>query len=681
MNEKAIPAAIRDKPIWLVWRYETVEGRQTKVPYSVHGGKASSSDPATWASFDQARAYCELRGFSGLGIGHADGIAAVDIDHCVTDGKLSEVAQEFVKKMDCYTEYSPSGEGLRLIFTAPDFTYDKVRYYLKNPHNGVEVYIAGCTNRYVTITGNVLKNVTVADRSVEISALLEKYMVRPNAMPKNEASPQAGMPTPPRTAPTMTDMQLIDKINASNQGDLFRRLWAGDTSGHNEDDSAADIALCNILAFWTNKDAAQMDRIFKSSGLYRPKWDEMRGAMTYGQMTIDKAIQGCTKVYEHGLVINEGKEIQTDGKPTSPTQPTEPTTNPALPELEITKASELMTKDFPPLIQAVNQLICEGLTMLVAASKVGKSWLVLLMAVCVALGESFLGRATTRCRVIYFALEDSERRLQSRLRTMGISRIPDNLDFVTKAQMIDSGFLTQVEGWLAKEEGPALVIVDTLQKVRGIARKGVNAYEGDYDVVGGIKALADKHQAMIVCVHHTNKAKNVTDIFDKVSGSTGIMGAADTTILIDRERGQDTATVHFEGRDAWGDDFVIRFENGRWELMHNNLLEYKAGVEYEEEPLVQLFRHLITENPGGGRWAYSKLQAIGLELLGYQPFIDGRDCARKLNDDGLANELRKRDKIVVETAVQTTGGKGIRLQQISPIIAFPTKMQIDDEPT
>lgn len=381
--------------------------------------------------------------------------------------------------------------------------------------------------------------------------------------------------------------------------------------------------------------------------------------------------------YEQGQVHT----ASTDFQGVKPTEPTQPSTNSRTPRLEITAATDLMQKDFPPLRQAVYQLICEGLTMLVAASKVGKSWLVLLMAICVARGEPFLGRVTSKCRVLYFALEDSERRLQGRLRTMQVTEVPDNLAFVTKAQMLDTGFLSQVENWLSAEEGPALVIIDTLQKVRGIAKRGTNAYEGDYDTVGGIKALADKYRAMIVCVHHTNKARNVTDIFDKVSGSTGIMGAADTTILIDRERGQDVATVHFEGRDAWGDDFVIRFDNGRWELVHNSAQDFQAGAAYENEPLVLLFRKLLAEKPEGGRWAYSKLLAIGLELLGYQPFIDGKDCARKLND-GLANELRIRDKIVVETAVQTTGGKGIRLQQINQIIAFPTKMQTDDtEPT
>lgn len=349
------------------------------------------------------------------------------------------------------------------------------------------------------------------------------------------------------------------------------------------------------------------------------------------------------------------------------------------PVLAITSAKDLMSTVFSPLIQAVDMLVCEGLTMLVSASKIGKSWLVLLMAFRVAKSEPFLGRRTTKCRVLYYALEDSERRLQQRMRTMGLTDVPDNLFFVTKAQMLEAGFETQLEGWLAAEEGPALVIIDTLQKVRGITKGGVNAYQNDYEVVGKLKTLADKYRAMFVLVHHTNKAKFVADPFEKISGSTGIMGAADTAIIIERERGADTATVKFEGRDAHGSDFVIRFEeNCVWTLVSNDANEYKAGCDYDSDPLVQLFRKLITENPDGGRWTYTKLQALGREFLGFQPFIDGKDCAMKLND-GLADEMRRRDNILVECGVQTTGGRGIRLQQVSKIVAFPTKMPIDDE--
>ena len=348
--------------------------------------------------------------------------------------------------------------------------------------------------------------------------------------------------------------------------------------------------------------------------------------------------------------------------------------------LKTITARELMSTTFAPLVQAVDGLICEGLTFIVSPSKIGKSWLVLLMAYCESEGAPFLGRKTNKSRVIYFALEDSQRRLKNRMQTLNAAVASDGLSFVTKAQALSTGFSEQLEQWLAAEPAtPALVIIDTFQMIRGMSKAGANLYQDDYAVVGGLKALADKYHASFVCVHHTNRNKFAADAFDKVSGSNGIMAAADTTLLIERERNSDTATVKFEGRDVFGKDFVIRTTNGRWEMENEDAAAFTDAQRYEAEPLVQLFRLLMTEaQDRGGRWTYSNLQSKGLELLGFQPFVDGRDCALKLNG-GLADEIRRNDNILVECGINTTGGKGIRLQKVKPATSFQTAM--DTSPT
>ena len=323
-------------------------------------------------------------------------------------------------------------------------------------------------------------------------------------------------------------------------------------------------------------------------------------------------------------------------------------------------ATELMGKEFRPLVQPVHGLISEGLTLLVAASKIGKSWLALLMALCVAAGEDFLGRHTTRCRVLYMALEDSERRLQSRLKALDIGRIPENLYLQTGAPLMGDGFEEHLESWLSQDSTPALVIVDTLQKIRGLGSRNVDAYKADYETMGKLKAIADKHRASLVCLHHNNKMQRVADPFDKISGSSAMMGAADTAILISRDRGQDTATVVFTGRDVWGEDFTIRFDGGRWSLVSDNAREYQAKQEYESDPLVQTIRILADENPEGGRWTYAELQEAGIEKIGVEPFASGKECGSRL-EKGLATELRVRDSIVVRWAVKMASGNGIRI--------------------
>lgn len=325
------------------------------------------------------------------------------------------------------------------------------------------------------------------------------------------------------------------------------------------------------------------------------------------------------------------------------------------------RATELMGKEFRPLVQPVHGLISEGLTLLVAASKIGKSWLALLMALCVAAGEDFLGRHTTRCRVLYMALEDSERRLQSRLKALDIGRIPENLYLQTGAPLMGDGFEEHLESWLSQDSTPALVIVDTLQKIRGLGNRNVDAYKADYETMGKLKAIADKHRASLVCLHHNNKMQRVADPFDKISGSSAMMGAADTAILISRDRGQDTATVVFTGRDVWGEDFTIRFDGGRWSLVSDNAREYQAKQEYESDPLVQTIRALAKEHPEGGRWSYAELCEAGVEKIGVEPFASGKECGKRLADK-LAVELRVRDGIVVRWALRLgTRGRGVEI--------------------
>ena len=95
----------------------------------------------------------------------------------------------------------------------------------------------------------------------------------------------------------LDDADLLNKASRAKNGSAFDALWAGNTSRHNGDHSAADMALLNALAFWTGKDAVRMDRLFRQSGLMRPKWDESHGTSTYGAMTVDKAIADCREVY------------------------------------------------------------------------------------------------------------------------------------------------------------------------------------------------------------------------------------------------------------------------------------------------------------------------------------------------------------------------------------------------
>lgn len=149
-----IPADLRETGQFCYWRYETRPGtdKPTKVPYNPRtGGRAQSTNPATFAPLQLALEALERGGYDGIGVGVFGGLGAIDIDHCISEaGELSEMATDIMETMNAYTEYSPSGKGLRILFTVPEgFQYDKARFYINNQRAGLEVYIAGHTNKYV----------------------------------------------------------------------------------------------------------------------------------------------------------------------------------------------------------------------------------------------------------------------------------------------------------------------------------------------------------------------------------------------------------------------------------------------------------------------------------------------------------------------------------------------------
>ena len=188
----AFPVELIHKGLFCCWKYEDRCGRRTKGPYQpVTGANAKSNDPASFVPYETA---VQTRGYDGIGIGIFDGICAIDLDHCISDsGYYTETAAEIVSIMHSYTEYSPSGDGLHILFRADGFSYPSDRYYIMNHPANIEVYVAGATNKYVTVTGNACEAYEFGDRTEELNLVLEKFMRRPDpsAGNANNAANQA----------------------------------------------------------------------------------------------------------------------------------------------------------------------------------------------------------------------------------------------------------------------------------------------------------------------------------------------------------------------------------------------------------------------------------------------------------------------------------------------------------
>lgn len=289
-----IPQSLRADTLWCCWKFEEREGKKTKVPYNPRtGGRAMSNEKSTFGSFEQALFAYDMGGYDGIGIGMFDTVCGIDIDHCVDEnGKPSKLASYIMNEMNSYAEYSPSGTGIHVLFKASGIEYDKGKYYTKNPRNGVELYLAGATNRFFTVTGRALRASGLNERSHEVGIIMDQFMrrrVRQRPAPIPSTQP----------AVSLSDDDLIQIACAAKNGTNFSRLMQGDTTAYGGDDSRADLALCCLLAFYT-KDPEQIDRIFRSSSLLRDKWDRKTGTTTYGQMTVEKALSFITQQYTPG---------------------------------------------------------------------------------------------------------------------------------------------------------------------------------------------------------------------------------------------------------------------------------------------------------------------------------------------------------------------------------------------
>lgn len=292
LDPTRIPAALRERSQWVCWRYITRGGKQTKCPVSARGGgRADSTDPATWASFDEVVAAWKAGGYAGIGyVFTADGpFTGIDLDGCIDDaGNIVSAAREIIDALNSYTEISPSGRGVKVFIAGrkPDGIGCKSKAIAGFKES--EVYDK---DRFFTVTGQRVPDTPaeVEDRQAALDALCIRLWPKKRPPHLNGTVASAGF--------SGDDEALIQRAGAAKNGDRFKRLWAGDTSLHADDHSGADQALCNLLAFWTGKDAARMDRLFRRSGLFREKWDEKRGEHTYGQKTIDCAIADCTETF------------------------------------------------------------------------------------------------------------------------------------------------------------------------------------------------------------------------------------------------------------------------------------------------------------------------------------------------------------------------------------------------
>jgi predicted P-loop ATPase len=293
----AIPEKLRKLSNWVLWRREKRFKKDgswewTKTPYQVRAEKngkhrkARSNDPSTWATYEEALAAFESGAFDGLGFCLSDLFIAVDLDGCILpDGTIEPWAQQIMDELTSYAESSPNN-GIHIIVKGQLPEGRRQCDFKDRPHHGVALYEAGGP-RYVTMTGNLIGGVTtITERTQELGRIHARYF--PPEPPKTKAKAKAS------TNGYLADDELIERALRANDGGKFQRLWSGRWEGDYASQSEADLALCMKLAFWTGRDGARIDGLFRESGLMRDKWDRE----DYRERTIAAAIERTTETWK-----------------------------------------------------------------------------------------------------------------------------------------------------------------------------------------------------------------------------------------------------------------------------------------------------------------------------------------------------------------------------------------------
>ena len=594
-------------PQWVAWKLGDTNPetrRQRKIPLNLNatpGQKnfASTTNQDHHVAFEVATAAAQRGKFGTKGIGFVftddDPYCFIDLDDCLApDGSLTKDAATVAELMaGTYGEVSQSGSGLHFICRA--------KLANKVATGAIDIYPH---SQYCALTGKVYGGFNpIVDKQAEVEQLVA--LLR---------SGSVANPPPSESRSSLGDNELLSMASNAKNGALFDSLWRGDTSGHGNDHSRADNALLMLLLYWTNGDTGAVDRLFRQSGLMRDKWDEKHYAdgRTYGAGSIDNALKKWDGVgfsggnggdLEHGRQIaaallrsrslGGGREPGADDEPhqeepaandpqPEPAQPAK--RNPDAPQY--LSFADLAAMQFPEPSWILPDILPDaGLYLLSGKPKCGKSWLALSLALSVATGGYCLGRTVEQGRVMYLALEDTPRRFMQRMHKIQpdclinprVKEALDNGMFTPTFPKLGRGFEAAIEEAITGA-GVRLLIIDTLAKIRPIGGGNANRYDADYGAVGALKDIADRHGICVLVLHHTRKAE-ADDVHDTVSGTNGIAGAADGSLVLLRQRGGDgSATLAVTGRDLPEAEFGLRFKDGFWDFV-GNAEEVKASTE------------------------------------------------------------------------------------------------------
>lgn len=277
--------------------------------------------------------------------------------------------------------------------------------------------------------------------------------------------------------------------------------------------------------------------------------------------------------------------------------------------VSMTELYENVYQSKPPLIDG---MLYPGVQLFAGPPKLGKSFFMAQLAYHVSTGTPLWGYSVRHGTVLYLALEDDYGRLQKRLYQMFGVESTDNLYFSVSAGQIGNGLDEQLENFVREHPDTVLIIIDTLQKVREMGGDKYS-YANDYEIITRLKSFADSKGICMILVHHTRK-QQADDPYDMISGTNGLMGAADGAFLLKKEkRTANVATLDVSGRDIQDQRFYLKRNTEKliWEL---EKIETEPWREPPEPLLEEVAKHINAEQPDWDGTASEFVELLGVDI-------------------------------------------------------------------
>lgn len=592
-NYKKLPTLLQSRKHWVLCDVpgaaDPKHPRQAKHPQ----WGADSTNPATWADFATASAAVMLDDADGMGYVFAkeDGLVFIDGDHCLdADGRPLPPFNKWLTMLPGYCERSRSGTGLHFIVrgTLPDGC--KHKKHINGGEMAVELY--DC-NRYVALTGDLWGEQTPLEDAPSAQAGIDVILQQMGMLADD--GPADALPDQPDRPEEEIQAIIADALQ--RDGD-FAQLWScTEHPGKLGDESKDDLAICTAAWRATRFQLSEGDLMHgldaspwaETKDNNAPKWHYDKWHGTGHRSTGDYRKNTALRAYKKA---KQDEAVALDGfKSLAPEKP------------RFVTAAELDRMELPPVQWAVPGLLPAGLVFLVAAPKMGKSWLAFDLCLSVAAGDEWLGHKTNQGATLYLALEDGLNRLQARLRTIGdgFTPPPAGCTLAINAPMLNAGLLEFLDGWLTANPDAKLVCIDTFQKIKPPQGRNENAYGADYRICSPLQAWAIQHNICVLLVHHTKKGINPGDVFEGVNGSQGLTGTADATLLLSKDDRFDTdAVLSITGRDVEMERYLMHFDAiaCRWVML--GTVENQERQNFQACPAVKTIKELTEQGPWKG---------------------------------------------------------------------------------